>query len=500
MTQPLLDRILTSPRLPSLPTIALEVIDLVQQRDVDIKKIAHTIGHDPALASKILKTVNSSFYAQQHSISTISHALVVLGLNSVKTLALGFSLVANLQDQGGQAFDHVQFWKRSLYSATAAKAIARHARLVQQEEAFLGGLLQDLGMLAMNQTLGKQYSKLIDEAGGDHDRLFELERERLGLTHAQVGEALANKWKLPSLLIQPIAHHEEPDKAEETLRPLVKAVALGNEAADVFASNDPGDALETYFRLATDWFGISHDDAEPLLKRIHQQTNEMRRLFDLPTGDLGNADEILAQANDALMNLTLASQQQSSELQQRNKVLVKEATTDPLTNAANRRRFNEFLNDAFATCRSQGSPLSVVLLDADHFKNFNDTYGHPTGDRVLIELAATLQRNVQAPGLVARYGGEEFVLALPGLDRKAAALLAERVRRDIETTPVASDEGKQLSITASIGVATDPGGEHPAAFPGVDALVKAADRGVYAAKAGGRNCVRVFTPRVKKAA
>ena len=89
MKQDLLDRLLRSPQLPSLPAIALEVIDLVQEKDVNIKQIANTIQHDPALSSKILKTVNSSFYGQAHTIGTISHALVVLGLNSVKTLALG---------------------------------------------------------------------------------------------------------------------------------------------------------------------------------------------------------------------------------------------------------------------------------------------------------------------------------------------------------------------------------------------------------------------------
>ncbi|NJL30606.1 MAG: HDOD domain-containing protein [Phycisphaerales bacterium] len=93
MNHALLDQMLRSPRLPSLPTIALEVIDLVQQRDVNIRQIADTISHDPALAGKILKTVNSTFYGQTKTISTITHALVILGLNAVRTLALGFSLV-----------------------------------------------------------------------------------------------------------------------------------------------------------------------------------------------------------------------------------------------------------------------------------------------------------------------------------------------------------------------------------------------------------------------
>src|SRR5712671_4602495 len=96
MKEELIARILQCPTLPSLPTIALEVLNLAQSDEVDIAEIARTISKDPALASKILRTVNSSFYGRSNSISTISHALVLLGLQAVKTLVLGFSLVGNI--------------------------------------------------------------------------------------------------------------------------------------------------------------------------------------------------------------------------------------------------------------------------------------------------------------------------------------------------------------------------------------------------------------------
>lgn len=491
MNQELLDRVLESPRLPSLPTIALETIELVQQKDVNIKQIANTIQHDPALSSKILKTVNSSFYGQAHSISTISHALVVLGLNSVKTLALGFSLVANLRDQGGDNFDHVAFWRRSLYAATAARTLAKHVGLVQQEEAFLGGLLQDLGMLAMNQTLAEEYTPVLHETGGEHRRLRELEQEMLALDHCVVGKALAEAWHLPPLLVQPIAYHETPEQATEDTRDMVRCVALGNHAADLFMESEPGGALERFHRLAEKWFEIPDAAADPLLKNIHQQTNEMRRLFDLPTGELGNPDEILAKAHEAMLEITLQAQQHTTELEQRNKQLVEEASTDTLTGVANRRKFNDYIRAQFDKVQTGAGLLSVLFLDVDHFKKFNDSYGHPTGDRVLVEVAATLVSLVEEPGLVARYGGEEFSVILPRMDRRSAAKLAEKIRVGIETTTVMSDENQPLHVTASIGVATYDGNS----FSQVDQLVKAADQGVYAAKSSGRNCVRIFAPR-----
>ena len=491
MIQRVLDRVLQSPRLPSLPSIALEVIELVRQPDVNFKQIANTIQHDPALSSKILKTVNSSFYGQAHAISTISHALVVLGLNSVKTLALGFSLVGNLGKSEGAGFDHMVFWKRSLYTACAARYFASQQGMVQQEEALLGGLLQDLGMLAMYETLRDEYSTLLAQAGNKHADLAALERKYLQIDHAEVGAALAESWKLPPLLVAPIRYHESPDQCEGDLANLVRSVAIGNLLAELFISDDPGTALEKFEAAASKWFGMEPAQASAVVKEVHKSTNEMRRLFDLPTGALGDADEILARANEAMVQLSLQAQMQTSKLEAENRALAEAATTDSLTGAANRGRFNGFIREQFDASRNGAGPLSLLFLDADHFKKFNDNYGHMVGDRVLMELAGLLKGLAPDHALVARYGGEEFAVILPGTTRADAARLAEAVRKKIESTPVESDEGEALKVTASIGVATYEG----TVFDRPEQLVKAADQAVYAAKAGGRNCVRIFTPR-----
>ncbi|MEX0654712.1 MAG: GGDEF domain-containing protein [Phycisphaeraceae bacterium] len=491
MNQELMERLLQSPRLPSLPAIALEVINLVQQPDVNIKQIAQTIQHDPALATRILKTVNSSFYGQSHAISTVSHALVVLGLNSVKTLALGFSLANNLKHSGGDDFDHMAFWKRSLYSATAARALAREVSLVHHEETFLGGLLQNLGMLAMNQVLGEDYTRLLIDVGDEHHRLAPLEQDAFDLDHAQVGEALAQRWHLPPLLTTAIREHETPDSVTDDHAATIRCIALGSRIADIFITENPGEALEQYYVDVERWLDLTPDQAEPLLRTVHTQTNEMRRLFDLPVGDLGNPDAILGRANEALLQISLQTQKQTSQLEQENRKLAMQAWTDSLTGAANRGRFNSFIDEQFDRTRQNGGTVSLLFLDADHFKDFNDTYGHQTGDRVLVQLADLLKEQVSEPGLVARYGGEEFAVVLPGIDRRAAAQLAEAIRVGIGETPVFSDEGKELQITASIGVATHDG----TFFQRVEQFIKAADKGVYAAKEAGRNCVRIFTPR-----
>src|SRR5256885_9979835 len=135
MNEELIKKIRACPTLPSMPAIAMQVLELAQKDHVDIAEIARIICKDPALSSKILRTVNSSFYGRSQHVSTISHALVILGLQSVKTLVLGFSLVTNLAKAKGKGFNHLAYWRRSIFAATAARSIASKLNVVQQEEA-----------------------------------------------------------------------------------------------------------------------------------------------------------------------------------------------------------------------------------------------------------------------------------------------------------------------------------------------------------------------------
>jgi two-component system, cell cycle response regulator len=196
MNDELKNRILSCQSLPSLPSIAMQVLDLAQKEEVDINEIAKTITKDPALAGKILKTVNSSFYGRAHAVSTVSHALVILGLQAVKTLVLGFSLVTTLSKDKTKGFDHMKYWRRSIYSAAAARVLATRASLLQQEEAFLSALLADIGVLVLNKVMAGEYDE-IHKAALSHADLAFAESAVFGGTHAEVGAMLAESWKLP---------------------------------------------------------------------------------------------------------------------------------------------------------------------------------------------------------------------------------------------------------------------------------------------------------------
>ncbi len=165
------------------------------------------------------------------------------------------------------------------------------------------------------------------------------------------------------------------------------------------------------------------------------------------------------------------------------------SVTDGLTRAYNHRHFQERLRTEYARATRHGEPLACVMIDLDHFKRINDTYGHPIGDRVLVWLVGILKDGVRSEDLVARYGGEEFVLLLPNTDAHRAHSLAERLRKRIasESVPLAGGDAR-LRVTVSMGVADYRPGELDRT---PDELLKAADEALYRAKAHGRNRVEV---------
>ncbi len=162
---------------------------------------------------------------------------------------------------------------------------------------------------------------------------------------------------------------------------------------------------------------------------------------------------------------------------------LRSAHTDPLTGAYNRAALDSTLKRELDLARRHGTPFSVILLDADHFKQINDTHGHGAGDNVLRELARCLMRTVRSSDMIYRYGGEEFVVLLNNTGVNGALLLAERIRRNVAALDCLC-EGACLNITVSAGVATLDGDDSEAS------LIERADRVLYEAKKAGRNCVR----------
>jgi diguanylate cyclase (GGDEF)-like protein len=188
---------------------------------------------------------------------------------------------------------------------------------------------------------------------------------------------------------------------------------------------------------------------------------------------------------------TLARFSMVDELEERALLTLFELSLrDPLTRLYNRRYFDRRVHDEFSFAQRHGAALAVLLIDIDHFKRVNDTFGHHVGDVVLEVVAHCIQKMMRPEDVLARYGGEEFIVLARSTSLRNAEILAERVRRSVQALAL-NLNGNALRVTVSVGVAALDAGTH---FHAEDELVAAADSAMYSAKRAGRNSVSV-TPR-----
>ncbi len=189
--------------------------------------------------------------------------------------------------------------------------------------------------------------------------------------------------------------------------------------------------------------------------------------------------------NKTLEARLAASRQEIEQLQQNLETVRTESLTDPLTTLANRKFFDQALGKCITEAIEKNEPLSLLMADIDHFKSFNDKFGHLTGDQVLRLVARSIKQNVKGRDIAARYGGEEFVIALPSTTLQSAITVADHIRRAVMSKELMKrSSGERLGrVTISIGAAM----LHPSDTPQL--LIERADKCLYAAKRHGRNRV-----------
>jgi diguanylate cyclase (GGDEF)-like protein len=277
---------------------------------------------------------------------------------------------------------------------------------------------------------------------------------------------------------------KEWDAEPFTAQSLADALRLHKEARpdlvllDVMMPHVDGYKLAQMFKRAATFVPI-------ILLTALEDIDSKRR------GLSAGADEFLTKPVNALelqirMSSMLRIKRLADELEKVNKELAELATIDPLTQVANRRAVEQRLAHEFQRARRYKHPFTVILVDIDHFKSVNDKYGHPVGDKVLIEVAAAIRQSTRNTDMVARFGGEEFIVLAPETPAAAGGLVAERIRQSIShTTSTKSDQGLP-TVTASLGVASTE-----LALATETELVARADQSLYRAKHEGRNRVVV---------
>jgi HD-like signal output (HDOD) protein len=305
-SQSVLDRIKQCESLPTLPAAALHVLQLTANDEAEVNELAETIRNDPALSVKLLRAVNSSFYGLSQKVSNVQQAVALLGLRAVKTLVLGFSLISNLRNRNKTGFNHLHYWRRSMYSATAARIIGQKVFAGREEDCFVAALLMDIGTLVLDQVLGDEYGELYERIES-HSDLPIAETHHLGIAHPEVSGHMAQGWKLPEILAVPMANHHAPRAVEDpVLRRVTEVIWLAGRCGDVFSAvKSHADSIASVRASCRQLYSMGELESDALLTKIGQKTRELAELFDVRLQAAVNYEQILAQASERLLELSI---------------------------------------------------------------------------------------------------------------------------------------------------------------------------------------------------
>jgi len=197
-------------QIPTLQIVSQKILLLLSDENVSLSKVASVIERDQALAVKILKVANSTFYGTLNKVSTIDHALVILGIEEVRSILLAFSIYNFFSDQREAGFDRTRFWKHSIVCSQIAKYLARYFRIVRDETLFLSGLIHDMGKVVFDQYFHEDFLKIIDRISTKGESFSRAEKHVLGITHYQVAAKLLQQWKFPDRVTMQVFYHHAP--------------------------------------------------------------------------------------------------------------------------------------------------------------------------------------------------------------------------------------------------------------------------------------------------
>jgi len=204
--------------IPTLPAISQKVLATASDEDASISEIASLIEKDQALATQVLKVANSAFYGFLHNVSSIDHALVILGINEVKSILLGFSVHNFFSQHEGSLCDPKRFWRHSIICSQVTKLLGRRFNIQNDETLFLVGLIHDIGKVVLDQYLHEDFEQIISYISTTKTTFSDAEKAILGTTHYQIAAKLLTQWQFPDNVIMPILYHHAPwyDKNYET--------------------------------------------------------------------------------------------------------------------------------------------------------------------------------------------------------------------------------------------------------------------------------------------
>jgi HD-like signal output (HDOD) protein/GGDEF domain-containing protein len=525
-----------SRQLYTLPAVALEVLELTNQPQVDTARLKACIERDPALTIKLLRVVNSSLFGLSRRVSDLTQALGVLGMKPLKMLVLGFGLPEPLF--AGLARDVLnRYWKHTLTRAVAARELSERLWKMPGDELFVVGLLRDLGRLVLIQGLGRPYVEMLRKADWPRDEVCSLERRLIGFDHAQLTAGLLEQWGLPPALVAVV---QTPDTREEiealtgddrttaqilyvaeklaelladehvvALRDLLSVIDEGRfteeqltaisssldvtvtQLADVLSLDLPqGVAYSEVLARAYLQLSLVASDAATDLVRVEQVGTKLRNFADRE--EARNLSAAAARfcsdrasvrhdsAENALSGIPQATGAPVAVTARTATTPVKRPkvaaapTIDPALKA--------HIASSAILCRQKRQELSLLLVEVDNYDDFVFIHGENDVERLRRELAGAC-RVVSPDGRPPlELGPARLALVLAGCDRPAAADVAHSLLHEVRR-----HVGGGTALTVSIGASTVA---VPAKNFDAIEIVRSAERCLRAALLSGGNCVK----------
>ena len=289
---PVLDALTMLGDLPTLPTVAIEVAELLDDPDSTPKQITAVMKADQALTSKVLKLVNSAYYAIPGGVSTVERAIAFLGYNTMFQLLIGVSVVEFSRLGGASGIDIREFWKHSLGVAIAAEMVGQRIEYKSKEELFAGGLLHDLGKIALAKVARKKFSLAVEQARKNGIPLLTAEKEQGLPTHDKVGGTLAQQWRFPAALRAAIgAHHRSHNARIATLpkdfQAMLDIIVLADTLCRRFEIGNGGDpVVPDVDKDLMDRLGLLMKDLPQIKGEMTRKVEQSKVFLDLLADDL----------------------------------------------------------------------------------------------------------------------------------------------------------------------------------------------------------------------
>jgi putative nucleotidyltransferase with HDIG domain len=268
--------------LPALPGVVARVVKETESQEVSAHKIEELISSDQALASKVLRVVNSSYYGLSGKITSLSQAIMILGMPQVRNLVLSVSAISMMKPKTPRQSETLKlFWVHAFGTAAATQIIAQHKRMrVHDTEAlFMGGLLHDVGKLFLYTMFTQTYDQVLKYAEDKQIPVTEAEGKLLGIDHSQIGAAMAVAWKLPQSLADLIEKHEGPFSPDDD--PTIFAVHVGDNITKHLYYTNENIVIAPIDPVVETWLGFSENDYTELKSETDERIEAASALFGL---------------------------------------------------------------------------------------------------------------------------------------------------------------------------------------------------------------------------